>query len=589
MSKVSSFYGFPETYGKIREYLKSKSSLNFDEENYLINELPKHFLGVLEGTVQEEYDHSLYTRFGANSFITLKKDGNIYMSDKKDESHIINNWKEASILEKIEINNKEDKFKLDDIAKDINNIQNELAIIYSSEYSSSGRFLGLKFPSENYLIAYTNKLKTFLEQLDQQGDQIIRGNNPKIDEKFAKANELHKKNDSMFNQKFNFDIFGKELIGLNLNSKELYNNYLTFWNEPNIRKFIEEDLGFHFENHTFQQQVYFLDYLKGVTIKEAKQIKDFSEKYGVAGFNSFLSIAHGGKKIATKILAIGDGEKIPGEVAKEIFVKYGEIIDSADKVEEEIKNIYKNEEIPVSIYKSTREVLLKEGVGLLLKILNELENGEKIDEDKILKELEEVKTNTIILGASYIELYKEGIKVPIEDITKIEKISSENLTEKEKLELLKVYENGRPKTTYENPEHLKLLTEEFKGELENKNTEIINIRFNGDIIIFAIADKKGEDDLYIGGLTFVDEVRNPVIAVSAMESILKEFKNYNIKALVDSKNPIMSMYIKRFGFKIIRELPREENAGELYYEIERPKTSDKEKIIRINNNLEKAA
>jgi len=196
----------------------------------------------------------------------------------------------------------------------------------------------------------------------------------------------------------------------------------------------------------------------------------------------------------------------------------------------------------------------------------------KINEQEILGELEEIKAETILLGASYAKLFREGISVPIEEITETEEISTKNLTNEQKQELLKVYMNGRPKVTYENEEHLELLRKEFEEELNNENISVFNIRFNGDIIIFAIVDKKDKDTLYVGGLTFVDEVRNAVIAEASMNCVLKMFKNYNIKALVDSRNPILRMYQKRFGFNIVKELPREENAGELYYEIERPKS-----------------
>lgn len=341
----------------------------------------------------------------------------------------------------------------------------------------------------------------------------------------------------------------------------------------NFRFFMSET-GLAASNYSWKEQLVLSDSLTNVKNKE--ELISFSKRFGKNGLKTFLSIEQGGKEMGDKILKLGG--KLPEDISGKVFEKYGEIIDSVDKVEEEIKNIYKNEEIPINIYGSIKEILLKEGAQLLIRSANEVNKGQEIDEGKILQDLEDIKTNTIILGSSYVELYREGIKVPIEEITKIEKISSGDLTDKEKKELLKVYENGRPKNTYENPGHLKLLTEEFKEELENKSTEIINIRFNGDIIIFAVTDKKSNDDLYIGGLTFVNDVRNPIIAVSAMESILKEYKNNNIKALVDSKNPILPMYLKRFGFKIIRELPKEENAGELYYEIEKQKESKEERI-----------
>jgi hypothetical protein len=101
-----------------------------------------------------------------------------------------------------------------------------------------------------------------------------------------------------------------------------------------------------------------------------------------------------------------------------------------------------------------------------------------------------------------------------------------------------------------------------------------NVRFNGEIIAFATFEKENSDTLHIGGLTFLEDVRNPAIAQAVMSSIMNEFGDFNVKALVHSKNKVLNMYQNRFGFKITKELPKEENAGELYYEIERPKNKE---------------
>ena len=70
-----------------------------------------------------------------------------------------------------------------------------------------------------------------------------------------------------------------------------------------------------------------------------------------------------------------------------------------------------------------------------------------------------------------------------------------------------------------------------------------------------------------------------------MNSIMKEFSKYNITAEVHSKNTILNMYTRRFGFKIIGEMPLAENAGELYYKIERQKDIK----LEGNQEFEKAA
>lgn len=342
----------------------------------------------------------------------------------------------------------------------------------------------------------------------------------------------------------------------------------------NFRSFMSET-GLAANNYSWREQLILADTLTSVEDKE-KIIKFGNiNNFGKNGLRTFLSVEQGGQKMGKKIISLG--EKLQEDIARKVFTKYGEIIDTADKAEEEVKKLYEKENIPNEVFVSIKETLLNKGAELLSNLADKIDNSEeKIKEDDILKELEDIKTSTIIMGESYIELYKQGIKVPVEDIanTTLEKISSQNLSEENKKELLKVYENGRPKETYENKDHIKLLTEEFEQTLENKDTFVFNIRFNNEIVAFATFYKENEDTLHIGGLTFIDDVRNPAIGNAVMISIMNEFKNFNIKALVHSQNKVLAMYQKRFGFKIVKELPKEENAGELYYEIEKKKVSD---------------
>lgn len=405
------------------------------------------------------------------------------------------------------------------------------------------------------------------------------------EEKFEyKKRLILMKIEALLDEEVNRETFSK--------SKKINNilNPIIFsiiWSDKLFRSEIESSIGISFYDFNLPEQSQIINFLKSLDNNQSKLIKRFSDKYKKNGFRTFLSIEHGGKELGDKIITLG--EKLPDDVAQKVFAKYGEIINTVDNTEEEIKKIFGNKDIPNKVLLSVKETLLKRGAKMLSDLGDKvLDPNFKVNEVEILKELDDIKEETIILGESCSRLYREGIQVPLEEITKIEEISVLDLSTEEKNELLKVYINGRPKVTYENPDHLKLLEEEFKQELDNKNTSVFNIRFNGDIIIFAIVDKKDNDTLYIGGLTFVDDVRNPVIAEASMNLVLEKFKNYNIKALVDSKNPILAMYQKRFGFKIVGELPKEENAGELYYEIERPK--DKKEIkIEKEDELEQAA
>lgn len=349
-----------------------------------------------------------------------------------------------------------------------------------------------------------------------------------------------------------------------------------------MRDEIEKNFNFKLNLLNIPEQFQFLSFLKTLRVREVRSAKKFIERFEYPGLRTFLSMEQGGKEMGNKILKLG--KKLPEDVAQKIFAKYEAIIDSANRAEEEIRDLYKKENIPNDVFIATKENLLKSGAELLSTLADNIKEDKKIDEQEILKTLENIKTQILILGTSYVELYKEGVKIPIGDInnTSLEKISAQDLKEEEKAEILEVYEKGRPKETYDNKEHIKLLREEFKETLNNKDTYVFNIRFKGEIIAFATFNKENEDTLHVGGLTFIEDIRNPAIAVAVMNAVMKEFGDYNIKALVHSKNKILQMYTKRFGFKITKELPLEENAGELYFEIERPKN-------KKEPELEKAA
>lgn len=359
---------------------------------------------------------------------------------------------------------------------------------------------------------------------------------------------------------------------------------------PEIRSSIEKEFGIDLKEIPLKEQVYFLTSITNRTNKTIKPVQNFTKEFGPLGLRTFLSIEQGGREMGDKILALGEKEKLPKEIAEKIFTKYGEMIDTADNIENEIRKIFGGKEVPLKVLTSVKETLLKRGAKMLSDLGDKVLNPKFIiNEQEILRELDEIKEEIIILGESYVGLYKEGIRVPIQDVTTIKETPTENLTEEQKKELMKIYEKGRPKVTYDKKGHLEFLKNEFEEELNDKDVSVTEICFKGETIIIALVDRKDKNSLYIGGLTFVEDVKNSVVAEASMSYVLEKFKDHNIKALVDSRNPIIRMYINRFGFRITKKLESEEevknNGGEIYYEIERPKDEIKEKKIEERQKL----
>lgn len=339
----------------------------------------------------------------------------------------------------------------------------------------------------------------------------------------------------------------------------------------NFKSFMSET-GLAANNYSWREQLILADAL--TSVEDENKIINLGKNFGKDGMRTFLSIEQGGKEMGNKILALG--ERLPEDVVNKVFLKYSDIIDIVDNSEEEIKKIFGDKDVPIRVLTSVKETLLKRGAKMLSDLGDKvLDSKFELNENEILKELDEIKEETIILGESYVGLYKEGIRVPIEDVTTIKETPTEKLTDEQKKELVKIYEKGRPKVTYDKKGHLEFLKKEFEDELNDKDISITEICFKNETIVIALVDRKEKDSLYIGGLTFVEDVKNAVVAEATMSHVLEKFKDKNIRALVDSRNPILRMYMNRFGFKITKKLDSEEeiknNGGEIYYEIERPK------------------
>lgn len=352
-------------------------------------------------------------------------------------------------------------------------------------------------------------------------------------------------------------------------------NDFAYLQRASIRNFIEKEFRFKISELSIPEQFQVLKFIKYQDIESVGKVKSFSHTFGVIGFRTFLSVEHGGKEMGDKILALG--EKLTEDLAKKVFSKYSEIVDAVSNIEQTLFSWYQNTRVDQVVFEKLKEKLFKEGVLLLNDIYLNIDKKDTIKEEDILSRLEEVKTNILILGSSYLELYKQNREEApkLEDILNmsIQKTKATLLSQETKLEIIDVYKKGRPKNTYENEAHLNLLIDEFTDTLQREDTFVFNIIFQNEIISFASFYKEGEDTLHIGGLTFLEGVKNGAIAEAVLFAIIKEFKNFNIKGLVDKKNPMLNMYTKRFGFKVVKDLPKEENAGEDYVEILREKGS----------------
>lgn len=333
-----------------------------------------------------------------------------------------------------------------------------------------------------------------------------------------------------------------------------------------FREFMAE-AGVGAQNFKWEEQLVLADAFTSVNEKAA--ILDFAQKYGESGLRAFLSVEQGGKPMGNKIIEVGNNLK---NSAEKVFAKYGEIVDVANSAEDEVRNLFADKKLPQNTIDKIHDQLLERAKNLLVSCAD---NKQK--EENITEELDRIKKDIVIAGMAFKELYKNGDSVSLEDIEgmSIESSLAKDLSQKDKVEMTKIYELSRPAVTFENAKHIKILLDEFKANLEKESTFIFNIKINDKVMAFATFYNTKPDTLHIGGLSFHPDVKNPAFGVAVMDSIIKDLGKYNIEAEVHSKNQILAMYTKRFGFSITKELPNLDNSGELYYLVEREKDQDK--------------
>lgn len=341
-----------------------------------------------------------------------------------------------------------------------------------------------------------------------------------------------------------------------------------------MRKKIESDFGISISDLSMPEQYQLLDYIRNMTFAEVESVVSFTKKFGRDAFRTFLSLESGGRDMGDKILILGDETKFPRPLAEKLFNKYGSFVDSANNIQEGISHLLGNKgTLDTS---KISEKLLVRAKNLLVEYADKAQQGE-VDEQRMDEDLDHIHQEIAVLGYAYIEMARQGDYTDLEDLGKVNVAvrTSSEYSEKEKEELEKVYEYSRPKETFENPEHIRLLRKEFRESLDREDVTVFEVDLDNKKIAFALLYYKDPKTLHMGGLSFHPDARNPAVGLAVMESMAKNLGNYTIEAEVHSENKILAMYTNRFGFTIVGEEPREKNAGELYYMIRREPTADK--------------
>lgn len=303
-------------------------------------------------------------------------------------------------------------------------------------------------------------------------------------------------------------------------------------------------------------QFYFLNFIQGKTENDLIGFKEFikksnNEEEKINKLKTFLSIEQGGKEMGDKI--IGLGEKLPEDVAKKVFTKYGEIIDNVSKITEFARNNFTKEiETDSELIKKIEETLYIKGKQLLSQAYDDISNKKEVNYEDIGKQLDRINADTITTFAIFKQAVKNGEKLPIESIegSVFSKKEASDISDNQQHEMLELYEsNWKNHPDRDFVESLKsYFKTSFVPEDNKQKNYFYTFEKDNNIRAFVRFEKQNDASFYASALNVDEASKNFGLGEAMMdEALTREAKEHILHASCRKDNESNMRYFEK-GF-----------------------------------------
>ncbi len=303
--------------------------------------------------------------------------------------------------------------------------------------------------------------------------------------------------------------------------------------------------------------------------RDSQRLVNFAKTQGLAGVRSFLSLDYD-KKMGNRILDIGD--KLDATLSKEVFKKYGEIVDTAAQAQYYLENHLPERSTDSDDIAKVREQLLKKGKDLLIQMSMPEKGRGQLETVELLEQLVAVKTDILLFAATFKSFVgEEKLNLSEYQGVILEEKDSGDLSAQEKEEMLEIFQANRLGNY---PDKLReFVTRDFNNILSKSGHKFRVLRHDGRVVAFFHYDHDQKDSkaYYVGSLNLHPSAKDSPIAVTMLKDALKEKADKNITAVVWANNPARLFYTKFLGFKKVGEIADYHGTGEVYWELERKK------------------
>jgi hypothetical protein len=270
-------------------------------------------------------------------------------------------------------------------------------------------------------------------------------------------------------------IISNEIPKLKEESAENYAKRLSHLSDYKYLNQIGKELlnksGLGIHNLTWREQQWLAAASFELGIQGRKEdLFDFSKKFGLAGLKSFLTCEFNIDN-GNKILQIAD--KLESQDAEKVFARIAELVDFAQKKENELtRELFKENrgQVPANL----RSELIGRANNIILKFSERLSENEKPSKKKektrqFLADLEQSQMRIDLVASLLIASKKAGKSQRLEDIRglEIKSVGAEELAQNEKL-WQKLKEMYRTNNSHKSNEDLERLLGDFETHRKYK-------------------------------------------------------------------------------------------------------------------------
>ncbi len=281
----------------------------------------------------------------------------------------------------------------------------------------------------------------------------------------------------------------------------------------------------------------------------------FIKKFDEPGARTFISMEHD-REAGEKILNLA--KKFDEKTALAIFVKYGEILDAAEKTKVYIQEKFKNTELAAQDVEKITDNITREAKDLLLNFL--------ADEDKtpheIIEDLNEIKEN-VLLSANAFRIMSERYGVTLEEMkgVSIEHKDSADLSDKEKEEMVRIFIANRRNNPKAYPKAwLAKREEEFRELIQTPGKRFYLCFDEGNLLSFAHSEPGKEGRTYVGSVNTNPIARRKKVGSAFFQTVLEKEEEINpdkpVEIVVNAQNTMFHHYIIDFGFEVVTRMEK---------------------------------